>query len=560
MDYLKIILIIIAAVAAIVIIALIIAKSSEKNEYLQLKVNYGRLKKYEFTYEEYESISHFFKNTLKDGEPYIDDITWNDLDMDKIFMMINSTNSSVGRDYLYKILRVPVTNEEELKERDRLVEYFDSHSNERTLIMQCFTKIGFTRKISITDHVDRLLQIKPSSNFNHFVNLLCIIAAVFFTVFVDATIGILLILVTVGISIVSYYKTKARIDSFFVCIRHIVSMVNASRRITSLNIAELEPYNTELRKYITKFSRITRNSWLLVSGKGTSGNISEILMEYVRMFTHVDLIRFNNMIRQLDNSKEEIYDFMGVLGKIEAMISIANFRHLLPYYTKPEFVKSSKMEIKDLYHLSIKEPVANSIYTDGPVLLTGSNASGKSTFLKSVAINAILAQSVYTCPCELYRAGFYQVMSSMALSDDLDSGESYYIVEIKSLKRIVDAATAGNVRVLCFIDEVLRGTNTVERIAASTEILKNLAENNVMCFAATHDIELTDLLSEHYDNYHFSEEVTDGNVIFSYIIQKGKATSRNAIKLLEIIGYDKNIINKAEQRAERFIETGVWRN
>ena len=71
MDYLKIILIIIAAVAAIVIIALIIAKSSEKNEYLQLKVNYGRLKKYEFTYEEYESISHFFKNTLKDGEPYI---------------------------------------------------------------------------------------------------------------------------------------------------------------------------------------------------------------------------------------------------------------------------------------------------------------------------------------------------------------------------------------------------------------------------------------------------------------------------------------------------------
>ena len=151
-------------------------------------------------------------------------------------------------------------------------------------------------------------------------------------------------------------------------------------------------------------------------------------------------------------------------------------------------------------------------------------------------------------------------MSSMALSDDLDSGESYYIVEIKSLKRIVDAAAAGNVRVLCFIDEVLRGTNTVERIAASTEILKNLAENNVMCFAATHDIELSDQLSEHYDSYHFSEEVTDGNVIFSYIIQKGKATSRNAIKLLEIIGYDKNIINKAEQRAERFIETGVWRN
>lgn len=80
-----------------------------------------------------------------------------------------------------------------------------------------------------------------------------------------------------------------------------------------------------------------------------------------------------------------------------------------------------------------------------------------------------------------------------------------------------------------------------------------------MCFAATHDIELTDLLSEHYDNYHFQKKLRTGMLFFLHHT-KGKATSRNAIKLLEIIGYDKNIINKAEQRAERFIETGVWRN
>ena len=83
------------------------------------------------------------------------------------------------------------------------------------------------------------------------------------------------------------------------------------------------------------------------------------------------------------------------------------------------------------------------------------------------------------------------------------------MVEIKSLKRIVDRAKEEGEPVLCFIDEVLRGTNTVERIAASTEILSLLAQKNALCFAATHDIELSYILDEIYTNYHFEEEVRE---------------------------------------------------
>ena len=116
----------------------------------------------------------------------------------------------------------------------------------------------------------------------------------------------------------------------------------------------------------------------------------------------------------------------------------------------------------------------------------------------------------------------------MALKDDLLGGESYYIVEIRSMKRIIDE-TKKNQKVLCFVDEVLRGTNTVERIAASCEILKSLSKRGTICFAATHDIELTDLLNEEYDNYHFEEEIEQGDVVFNYILKPGKATTRNAI-------------------------------
>ena len=559
MFYLRITLIIIIILIAIIAAAILISANSRKKQFKFLLDSFGKIKDNNFTYEEYESISHYFKNTVKPDELCIDDITWHDLDMDKIFLMLNNTNSAVGRDFLYKILRVPATNAKELCERERLIRYFDENDTTRTTIMQSFCDIGFTRKHSVSDHVDLLLNLKPDSNIGHYLCIISIIGAALFTAFIDAVIGIFFIIVTIAYSILSYYKIKGRIDSFFVCIRQIVAMINCARTITRLNIKELDEYNKRLAKLISAFTKITNNSWLLVSSKNISGNLSDILMEYLRMLTHIDLIKFNNMLKNLDNNKEEIYSLMETLGLLEAMISIANFRRVIPYYSLPEFANDTSLEIKDVYHLLIDEPVANSINTSKPVLLTGSNASGKSTFLKSVAINTILAQSINTCLCSYYRAPFYNVMSSMALSDNLDNGESYYIVEIKSLKRIVDASNNSRLPVLCFIDEVLRGTNTVERISASTEILKTLSENGVMCFAATHDIELTDLLTDYYVNYHFTEEIKDGNIYFSYILHDGKATSRNAIRLLEIIGYDKDIIYRAQSRAEHFVTTGKWR-
>ena len=145
----------------------------------------------------------------------------------------------------------------------------------------------------------------------------------------------------------------------------------------------------------------------------------------------------------------------------------------------------------------------------------------------------------------------------MALKDNLLNNESYYIVEIKSLKRIIDAID-DRVPVLCFVDEVLRGTNTIERIAASSHILKYLSRQNVMCFAATHDIELTHMLVDDYSNYHFTENVQKNDIQFSYELLKGRATSRNAIQLLNIIGFEKSIVKNADELAHKFMEQGVW--
>jgi DNA mismatch repair ATPase MutS len=275
--------------------------------------------------------------------------------------------------------------------------------------------------------------------------------------------------------------------------------------------------------------------------------------------------------------QEEIDALLTVTGRIDACISIVSWRQTLPFYAVPILEEDASFSARDLYHPLLADPVSNSIEAPRPVLLTGSNASGKSTFLKAAALCALLSQTAGIAPAQSYRADCYRTYSSMALRDSLQDGESYFIVEIKSLRRILaaaeeetdaavpaEAASGGSERngmlrpVLCCIDEVLRGTNTVERIAASAEILRCFAGTKTLCFAATHDLELTGLLQDVYDNFHFGEEIVDGDVRFSYRLMEGPSTSCNAIALLGTLGYDRAIVDKARERADRFLQEGTW--
>ena len=144
-------------------------------------------------------------------------------------------------------------------------------------------------------------------------------------------------------------------------------------------------------------------------------------------------------------------------------------------------------------------------------------------------------------PCRIREANLYDIL-----------------LDICADKRILDAVNADPSPVLCFVDEVLRGTNTVERIAASTQVLKSLHRPGVICFAATHDIELTRLLEKEYDNYHFEEQVEEDDIQFNYRLMPGRAGSRNAIRLLGVIGYDQEIIREADRMAQEFLQTGEW--
>ena len=537
-------------------------QKKRRQEKLRKQLNdlWGNESDREYNGVEFERVRKYF-DALK-REEFVDDITWNDLGMDSIFKEMNYTRSSVGEDCLYDRLRRMDYSDEELKEFHKLVDYFYNNKDVCIKYLEKFAEIGRTKSISIYEFIHNLTKLGQRSNTVHYLFVATLISAIAL-IFITPGFGILAVICIVCINVVQYYKMKACVESFFLSCGYLTGIIAYSKDIYEFDNEELKKYRDELEILYKELSPIVKNSFLL-SSNTVNGSIGEIVLEYARMLFHIDLIKFNSIVTKTIDKLDKVDRMYELLGYIESACAVAFYRaHLneyYGYYCVPEFSDIKGIRTDEVYHPILEDPVANSLFVDKCVLLTGSNASGKSTFLKTVGINAILGQTIYTCSAKTFQLKRCKVYSSMSLKDDIQNSESYYIVEIKALKRIIDAAKAGEY-IICFVDEVLRGTNTVERVSASTEILKSFADgniNNVLCFAATHDIELTHLLEQWYSNYHFEEEIKDDDVLFNYQLKEGRATSRNAISLLKVMGYDEDIIAAARARADRFTDTGKY--
>ena len=522
---------------------------------------WGSLPTEEYTQEKYRSIGYYYEKKYQSeqsGRFFLDKITWNDLNMDELFMTVNATCSSMGEEYLFAALHELLFDLETLEERERVITWFGEHEAERLQLQMDFASIGKHKKISIYEYMDRISSVRQESNVMHFVGLVGMLFGFVLLPFSVALGGVLL-LCFLCFNIVTYYKRKGEIEPYLAAMSYTIRLLDHAEKVSKRNIADLAAYTEPMGKKVAKFRSFRRGAGV-VAPQNATGDMTALLLDYIRILFHTDLIKFNTMLHDFLQKKEEIIEIFETVGFLDAMCAVASFRMFMGVFCVPELRTDgkAKLSVDGLYHPFVENPVPASLETERSILLTGSNASGKSTFLKAAAINAILSQTIHTALCRHYEASCFQVMTSIALTDNLFEKESYYIVEIKSLKRILDAAS--NARpTLCFVDEVLRGTNTVERISASSRVLVSLAMANAICFAATHDVELTHLLEEYYVNYHFEEQIKDGQVVFDYQLKDGRATSQNAIWLLGMMGYPDELIQAAKQTAQHFMETGEWR-
>ena len=190
--------------------------------------------------------------------------------------------------------------------------------------------------------------------------------------------------------------------------------------------------------------------------------------------------------------------------------------------------------------------VSNTISIKGrSILFTGSNMSGKTTFIRTLGVNILAAQTLNTAFARQMQLQMpVMIHAALMLSDSLSDGKSFYMKEVESIRDMLSYSQSEHTN-LFLLDEIFKGTNTTERIAAAKAVLSFLNTSRNIVVVSTHDTELGTFLANEYDLYHFCETISEGMLSFDYKLKSGNLYQRNAIRILEINDYPASLIEDA---------------
>ncbi len=561
MDLLIFALILVGIVVLIMFLQFINARRDDRLYLKQLNDKFGSTDRSSYDRDRISLARVYHSRHLTDEA--MDDITWSDLFMDDIFADVDRTESDAGAQVLYHLLRTPLYDADRIRIRRELIDHFRSESDERNAILMYLHHAGKPIRESVYTLLDSLKGLEPPKIRAYIIRVILLALSVLSMYFIPGLGSVLFVVVLVS-NLYVYYRDRTKHLPYLRVFANIIALMDAAEEILTCIGKSSDPILKDMEKDIRKTLDDLKDVKSARVVLGTSGgNPLLVILSVIGIFIYLDIIVFWKIKDSVIAHEQDIDKLIGLCGNLDALISMAGYISSLgDGICIPEFAdNNSKICIHDVYHPLIEDPVVNSIETDTSILLTGANASGKSTFLRSIALSMLYSQVFGYVPAVSYRAPLIRLMSAMSIHDDVTKGDSYYMAEIKAVKRMMDEYVSYKdcgFTSVCFVDELLSGTNTEERIAACTGILQSMNAEGIRVFAATHDIELTYLLADTYTNYHFREDLSDGDVRFSYKLQDGPATSRNAIRLLEVLGFDRGIVDKAAEMVERHGKEGIW--
>lgn len=257
--------------------------------------------------------------------------------------------------------------------------------------------------------------------------------------------------------------------------------------------------------------------------------------------TPLDFILALRFEKYKEGILEKLPEWADKWHEAEALFSLANFARINPHYTFPEIIEAKEpvFEAAGAGHPLIrdKDKVCNDFILRGHniILITGSNMSGKSAFIKTAGINMCLAYAGGAVDARSLKLSLFDLLTCIKVSDSVTDGISYFYAEVKRLKQLLERVNSGAERSVFFlIDEIFKGTNNIERNTGSRMFIKSLAGKNAAGMITTHDLELTKLAEEINSayNYHFKDEVRGGKMHFDYTIHEGPCPTTNALKII----------------------------
>lgn len=481
----------------------------------------------------------------------VDDLTWIDLDMDDVFGRINSCQSALGDIRLYMALRSLLPDIELADRRKTLAELFGRNEALRQKVGYHLAGLGRWTGTGLErgPYQPQSLALPRAWRFR-LLGLAPLLGLPLLFLWPGG--GLTWLLGWMAANFILTVAVKSKYEERFRTVRYIAAALACGGRLAGLLETELPRQAQQLRRAAKPFGQLRRSNALLsfndaCERTGWPDPSACFLLP---------LLSFAKTARRLPGHGQDLLLLYETLGEMDLALCIASLRQSLPAWCVPAFGPVAQLQAEGLYHPLLQQAVPNNLALSQDLLLTGSNASGKSTFIKAVALNCILAQSLHTCTARSFCMGRGRVASSMAVADDILTGDSYFVAEIKSMRRLLYSQGEGPA--WYFVDEVLKGTNTVERVAAAAALLRGLQKEDVRWIAATHDLELVHILGNYCANAHFTESLGEQGVSFDYKLHPGPATSRNALLLLQRTGFPEDVVSWAQQLVAGFEASGEW--
>lgn len=512
-------------------------KSFEK--YIESRAFIGRSEKLDIK-RDYDIVMK--AQELLDFDFKVDSTTFYDLNLLDYIKRIDYSMSTMGASSLYVRTREarPI-----LKDLDTL-RYIRENQEETISLMAKFLSFGEIKNKELFTLLKNGIEAKFSFEFyvKFYPFFVGFVVGLFFISKISFLSGITLILATNAI-ITKDISRKTQGTSKMLTMLGKFSKLGMDVLKTDLELESIE----RLRDYKTLLKKINRKTGSFYNKVGLD---TDIFYELISTVTLHEAMLFLSIKDLVNENKENLCKLYFILGDIDNEIALSNLYYNLDLVCKADVADKTEdisIEGEELHNPIIylkdqEESVGNTFKFTKDILLTGSNASGKSTFLRTIGINHLMAKTLGFVVAKKFKTTDTDIFTSIDIKDSIEEKTSYFMAEAKTIKKMID--NPGNIYLL---DEVFKGTNTIDRISAASSTLDYLSKQGFVV-AATHDIELTNILEKDFCNYHFEEVVTKDEIKFDYKLKEGRAATRNAIRILEMYDYPEIITKKAREKSE----------
>ncbi|MCY6356451.1 MutS-related protein [Clostridium sp. ZS2-4] len=500
-----------------------------------------------------ERVEGKWKQFQDDGEEYKDENHpySNDLDIfgrASLFQYINNTTTYIGREKLKKSLTSNGYSHQEIYRRQEAIKELSKMIGFR----QRLKAEGLKNFNSGKSAASLLKWAKQKHNF-------------YDSKFIE-TISIVLPVLTLG-AIVYYFLgilKSYHIPLAFIIVNFIVLKINKNERESALDTVYI--YKKQINNYYNMLKLIEKKSFKsvylknlksnLIHEKGTSSqriiklnklsdlildrnNLMYFILNYVFLWDYHCMINLEKWKKVNGEELEKWLETIGIIEELSSFSTLAfdNLDWAMPKFKEGEFV----FKVENIGHpLLGSERVCNDLSLgryNKIILITGSNMSGKSTFLRTTGINLVLAYAGAPVCAKKFECSIMEIFTCMRISDNLQKNISSFYGELLRIKELVSKTKEGR-KVFFLLDEIFKGTNSIDRHMGAKNLINKLSEEKVLGMVSTHDLELGSLEKENSNikNYHFEEYYKNNKIYFDYKLRKDISTTRNAMYLMKIAG------------------------